>query len=362
MPYIGPRGTPKARIWILVQKPFSSDTGTLFSGGMGHVFEKMLREAGLSYSDCYVTSRCPNTDDAHAFANLEAELNFHQPPLILSLGDVCGWFLPPLREPKSMATSAGQLQKYAGSLLECKSLTYSHYMMPLYGPDRCVADWTERNITTYVDLQKLRDEYEWWKKNGSLKPLPARVMKYQDMDMDELLMYLDRFDGAKVISDDIENPTYNSKLYAPHPGYPLLMGLADSSTFGISFKLFRDKPSENRELWRRLDKLYSNVPVLLGQNFFNYDALFHNMLGFRVRLDHVQDTLIRHHILWPELSHKLQFMTRQYTREPYYKDEGHGWNIKHMDKYRRYNCLDACVTMEIYEAQEEEFNQRSQLR
>jgi hypothetical protein len=55
-------------------------------------------------------------------------------------------------------------------------------------------------------------------------------------------------------------------------------------------------------------------------------------------------------------------MTRQYTREPYYKDEGHGWNIRHMDKYRRYNCLDACVTMEIYEAQEEEFNQRSQLR
>jgi len=41
MPYIGPRGTSKARIWVLVHKPFGSDTGTLFSGGMGHIFEKM---------------------------------------------------------------------------------------------------------------------------------------------------------------------------------------------------------------------------------------------------------------------------------------------------------------------------------
>jgi hypothetical protein len=235
-------------------------------------------------------------------------------------------------------------------------------MIPIYGPERCVADWTERNITTYVDLQKVRDEFKYWQKHGSLKPLPERVMKYQDMDMDELLVYLDRFRNAKILSDDIENPTYRSAKYSPHPGYPLIMGLADSSTFGISFKLFRDKPNENRILWRKLDDLYYNVPILLGQNFFNYDALFHNMLGFRIRLERVQDTLLRHHVLWPELSHKLQFMTRQYTREPYYKDEGHGWTLKHMDKYRRYNCLDACVTKEIYDAQELEFEQRPQLK
>jgi hypothetical protein len=361
VPFISPRGTQKSRIWVIFDKPFGSDKGTLLSGGMGHVFFKMLAEAGISERDCYFTSRRPNTDDSHAYANLDSELAFNAPPIILIVGDAAGWFLPELREPKSMSTSAGQLQKYAGSLLTT-SLSHSHYMIPIYGPERCVADWTERNITTYVDLQKVRDEYEFWKKTGNLKPLPERVLKFQDMEMDELLSYLERFKSAQILSDDIENPTYRSAKYSPHPGYPLLMGLADSATFGISFKLFRDKPSENRELWRRLDDLYYNVPILLGQNFFNYDALFHNMLGFRIRLDHVQDTLLRHHILWPELSHKLQFMTRQYTREPYYKDEGHGWHIKKMDRYRRYNCLDACVTREIYDAQEEEFNLRPQLR
>ena len=84
-------------------------------------------------------------------------------------------------------------------------------------------------------------------------------------------------------------------------------------------------------------------------------------LGFNISLEKVQDTLLRHHILWPELSHKLQFMTRQYTREPYYKDEGHGWSVKYMDRLRRYNCLDVCVTYEIYEAQEQEFKERPHL-
>ena len=361
MPYIAPRGSQKSRIWCVLDKPFGSDKGTLMTGGMGHVFDKMLNEAGINPYSVYFTSRAPNTDDLHAYANLDAELNTFKPPLVIALGEAAGWFLPDLRTAKTVETNAGQLQKYAGSLLQSHTLQYPHYMMPLYGPDRAVADWKERNITVYVDLQKLRDEYEYWQKHNTLRPLPERVMKYQDMEMDELLSYLDRFDNAPIISDDIENPTYKSVRYSPHPGYPLLLGLADSPTFGISFRLFRDKPSENRELWRRLDKLFYNVPTLLGQNFFNYDALFHEMLGFRVRLDHVQDTLIRHHILWPELSHKLQFMTRQYTREPYYKDEGHGWTLKHMDKYRRYNCLDACVTYEIYQAQEQEFKDRSQL-
>jgi hypothetical protein len=101
---------------------------------------------------------------------------------------------------------------------------------------------------------------------------------------------------------------------------------------------------------------------ILGQNFFNYDAYYYDALGFRIRMDVVKDTLHRHHILWPELSHKLQFLTRQYTREPYYKDESSHWTPKQLDRYRRYNCLDACITYEVYLGQEEEFTQRSHLK
>jgi hypothetical protein len=364
MPLIASKGSKNARIWCLFEKPFSSDVekAQLLSGGLGYIYSKMFAESSLDMNLVYFTCRAPDTDHPMGFINLDAELNQYKPPIVLVTEDIAGWFLPELRERNSLiATSAGQMAKYAGSLLSSDKLSYPHYMMPVYSPMRCVQDWQERNITTYVDLQKARDEFEYWKKHGALQPLPARVLKYQDMDLDELLSYLDRFSSAKILSDDIENPTYRSKQYFPHPGYPFLLGLADSPDFGISFKLFRDKPSENRVLWRKLDKLLYEVPVLVGQNFFNYDAMFHEAISFRVRLDRVQDTLVRHHILWPELSHKLQFMNRQYTREPYYKDEGQGWSMKYLDKYRRYNALDACDTMEIYLGQEEEFKQRKHL-
>jgi hypothetical protein len=201
----------------------------------------------------------------------------------------------------------------------------------------------------------------YWKANKQLKPLLSRTLKYDDLELDELLFYLERFRSAKLLSNDIENPVWNSKRYSPHPGYPFLIGLADSKDFGISFKLFRDTPAQNRALFKKLYQVFSEVPIL-GQNFFNYDALFEEACGFRIKLESVQDTLIRHHVLWPELSHKLQFMTRQYTREPYYKDEGHSWSFKYLNRYRRYNALDATVTMEIYEAQEKEFNLKPHLR
>ncbi|SRR6266567_541754 len=363
MPYIKPKGSPNARIWCIFNHPFSSDTekGSLLSGGLGFVYEKMFKEAGLDMNSVYFTSRAPDTDVKDGFVNLDADLNHYKPPIILVAEDIAGWFLPELREKNGISTSPGQMAKYAGSLLSTDKLSYPHYMMPVYSPMRAVQDWQERNITTYVDFQKARDEFEYWKRHGTLQPLPTRVLKFHDMDMDELITYLDRFSNAKILSDDIENPVYSSKQYAPHPGYAFLLGLSDSPDFGISFKLFREKPIENRELWRRLDKLLYEVPILIGQNIFNYDALHHNAIGFRVRLERLQDTLIRHHILWPELSHKLQFLTRQYTREPFYKDEGSHWTMKSLDRYRRYNALDAAVTMEVYLGQEQEFKQKPHL-
>lgn len=362
MALISPRGSRSARIWIILERPFQSDStkGYILSGGMGYVLERMFKEAGLDMGECYCVARRPDLGDSSSFSILENDLNASQPPFVVVLGEAGQHFLPELRS-KDRDRWKGQLAKNAGSLLRSALLQYPHYMMPIYSPDRLVADWTERNVTTYVDLQKLRDEYLHWKQHQALVPLPARTLCYGNLDLQEILTHFERFSRASLLSNDIET-VYPRKgsAYLSHPGYPITIGLADSTDFGISFNLFRDDPRENRILWRALDELLHTVPSL-GQNFFSFDALFYDALGYRIPLERAKDTLLRHHILWPELSHKLQFMTRQYTREPYYKDEGHGWTIKNMDKLRRYNCLDVCVTLEIYQAQEEEFKQRSYL-
>ena len=362
MPFIHNRGDRSSRIWIILERPYSSDEkkGYLLSGGMGFVLERMLKDAGLDINQCYCCSRRPDTSSEHSFSILENDLNASQPPLVLVLGEVGQHFLSELRSKDSDAWK-GQLQKNAGSLLRSPLLQYSHYMMPIYAPDRCVADWIERNVTTYVDLQKLRDEFLYWQKYSILQPLPQRSLVYGNLELSQILQYFEQFSRASLLSVDIET-VYPRKgsAFLQHPGYPITVGIADSKDFGISFNLFRDNVVGNRTLWRALDDVLCNK-ALLGQNFFSFDALFFEMLGYRINLGSVKDTLLRHHILWPELSHKLQFLTRQYTREPYYKDEGHGWSIKNMDRLRRYNCLDVCVTMEVYEAQEEEFKQRPHL-
>jgi len=361
MPFLPSRGTPTAPIWIVTEKPYPSDVprGYLWSGGLASVYDKMLKEAGINSNDVYVITRRPDTESPSSIKIVENDINNYKPPFVILLDEVGGMFLDELKVKGQF--QRGQLQKYAGSFLTSDAFSYIHFTIPLYGPQFCIADWTERNITTYIDLQKLRDELTYYRTNGVLQNLPTRTLKCGDIDFDELLSYIERFKNAKYVSNDIENPIYKTVLYKPHPGYPFLLGLADSPTFGISFELFRKNIVETRRLWRELAEMFNNV-ITIGQNFFNYDAFYENALGFNIDLARCEDTLIRHHILWPELSHKLQFLTRQYTREPYYKDESQHWNLKYLNRYRRYNALDACVTYEVWQGQEEEFKLRPQLR
>jgi hypothetical protein len=67
--------------------------------------------------------------------------------------------------------------------------------------------------------------------------------------------------------------------------------------------------------------------------------------------------MVAHHVLWPELPHKLEFLAMQYTREPYYKDEGRKWRPSEgKAKLMRYNCKDATVTYEVFLKELEELN------
>jgi len=367
MPIIHPKGSTNARIWVIAETPFSTDVkrGFMFSGGAGHVFDNMLKDAGIS--DYYIMARRPDTDKPDYALDLGTVIARHRPPFILALGAAAQFLTKECAVPKGKdgvekGTYKTPLSKYVGSLLTSNRVIYDNYCMPLFGVEVYLQDWAERQITTAFDLQKLRDEHAYWQKHGNLRPLPFRQLVYSDMSLGELLSYFDRFRKAPLISVDIETcyPKSDSEFY-PHPGYPITIGIADSPSFGISFNLFRECKYETRILWKELDVLLSSVPNL-GQNYFNFDTHFLEMLGYRINKKRIQDTLVRHHILWPELPHKLQFQTRQYTREIYYKDDGHHWSLKDMNKLRRYNALDVTVTYEIYLQQEEEFAVRSHLK
>jgi hypothetical protein len=113
-----------------------------------------------------------------------------------------------------------------------------------------------------------------------------------------------------------------------------------------------------------LNEILKRCPQI-GQNYISFDCTWEEWAGFSPDLrlfdSQVSDTLLLHHLLWPELPHKLQFITMQYTREPYYKDEGRKWKPRDgIERLLRYNGLDACTTYEAMICMEEELASRCQ--
>ena len=63
----------------------------------------------------------------------------------------------------------------------------------------------------------------------------------------------------------------------------------------------------------------------------------------------IEDTMIAHKILLPDFPKGLDFMTAEYTEEPYYKDEGKKWAMKgNINQFWEYNAKDAMVTLEVW--------------
>lgn len=366
MPYIHNRGNPSSDVWVVVNRPLPTDVDRkyIFSGGLGYVWHKMMAEAGFNDDDYHVTCYFPDTSNTNAARNLDAVINQYQPKIILALDAVgtkmCQELVPKRRTKNYNAEQDSEVHKYCGSLLTSPSFKYPHYVMPLIGPG-LISQMYKLRDQVILDLAKAKHEVEYAKSNGCMQPLPIRNLVTRYSCFDELLFIIDNMAQHQKVSNDIETyyPKKDSKYYGQTAGVPAIISLATSKDYSISFDLFRETVPETRELWRHLDSLFRNTTTI-GQNFFNFDLFFYEALGFA--FNKIDDTLIRHHVLWPELPHSLGYMTRQYTREPYYKDEGQEVNRKDENSWKRYNAMDSAITFEVWEGQESEFADRPHLR
>jgi hypothetical protein len=354
-------------IWVLLDAPYDNDAldGVVLSGGYGYNFKKIWKLGGLDINrDTYIRSLRPclgaTYDTANIHSQLLAELDRYRPTFIVPLSDgILNYLVPETTQAKKKNSS---LMKWAGSLLKSKYLSYPHYIIGSHPPDWVTRNWTYNEIQAFIDFGHVKEEFDFWKRNDFVQPPTRRNLlvkpKYAD-----LICYLYECLRLQLVSVDIETirPGINNSYYGINCGYPYIIALAKSATEAMSFSLWDYDENQCCQIWRLLNEILTKVPQI-GQNYYLFDSHYLEALGFSLCLKRCVDTLIRHHVLWPSLKHALHFQTRQYTREPYYKDEGKNFNVRFKDKFMIYNAKDAAVTYEIYERQEEEFNERPWLR
>ena len=369
---IMPSGSTQSRIMIVVDCPSFYDVqkGAYLSGSGGMEFGKMLRDAGLNLSDCFVTSvvrrQIPGCEIESVVAMaknqitpmhreyksrmvlepfivgahmLEKEIDLVKPRVIIALGNGALFAL----------TGQWGLNKWRGSELRYTSPSgHECIVLPTRDGGYINAVWKERNIVvqdlrrarTAADRESLLPQRQF---DFIIRPSFTTVVSRLNK-----LLALAAQDTLKL-AVDIET----------RGGHIACTGIAWSKTEALcipqmvsgnqNYWLVEEETFITHLLYRLLT--HPNVQII-GQNFL-YDAqYFFRHFHFIPRL--VRDTMITQHALFNSLPKGLDFLSSMWCEEHvYWKDESKNWDPKiGEDQLWTYNCKDCVITFEVDENQQ----------
>lgn len=365
---VPPSGPIPARIMICGEAPGADEEirGEPFVGVSGQELNRMLGEAGILRSECFVTNVCrirPPKNDITSFIAmkknqitskhikvngkyvlppiveglelLRKEIQAVQPRVILALGNTALWAL----------TAQWGITKWRGSSLPLLSdYGFPSTVIPSYHPAAILRQWDWRAIGV-GDLRRLRQTRD----SGpvSRPGWNFRIRPSYDQAVAVLQSIREHLDNRTLrrISFDIET----------RAGHIACAGLSWSLVDAICIPLmcverrvgFWTMDQESDLVWRIYIILtHPNVEVV-GQNIL-YDSQYtYRHWHFVPRV--TQDTMIGQHAIFSALPKGLAFLASMYCKYyVYWKDEGKDW-AKNMgeDQLWNYNCQDCVYTDEV---------------
>lgn len=362
-------GPVDARIMIVGEAPGADEeiAGTPFVGSSGNELTKMLHEAGINRSDCYLTNVCkyrppenkienffldkaltkPNELILEGVKELYEEIAKVQPKLIIAFGGTSLWAL----QKGKIRAAKGFITKFRGSMLTTSPVgepSGEILLLATFHPAFILRAWENRSIAVH-DLKRAKaalDAGAWPEDRSKIQIRPSF-----EQAMDVLGTLTGKADGCSP-----DQPLRLASDLETRLGYIACHGIAWSDREAISIPTLCVERAEGYysldqevALWERERKLLTHPNVeVVGQNYL-YDAqYFARRKGYVPRLR--GDTMFQQNVAFPGMPKGLDFLSSMYCRHHvYWKDEGKEWDPKKHseDQYWLYNGKDATKTWEI---------------
>lgn len=372
---IRPSGPAPARIMIVGEAPGDEEIrqGEPFVGASGRELSKMLSEAGIMRSQCFITNvvriKPPGSDigsfvalekkhvtPQHALIRdkmclppvwegismLEREIEMVRPHVIIALGNLAMWAL----------TGKWAVGTWRASTMLCDlalSLDYKPKVIPTFSPNSIYRNWSWRQIMV-ADLRRCArashtrelapTDYKF-----IIRPSYSTALQY----LTSLQAMVNK--APTTLSVDIET----------RAGHIACIGIAWNRKEAICIPLMSAKGIGN-SYWSEPEEVviqyllyqlltHKNAEVI-GQNF-SYDAqYFLRHMHYVPRL--VRDTMISQHVCFSQMEKSLAFLSSMYCENHlYWKDDGKTWDEKTgEDQLWVYNCDDCVRTFEVDEVEQ----------
>lgn len=313
-----------------------------FVGSAGRLLDSMLAATRLRRDDIYITNLVkvqPPGNDLDRLGELglsvadyvpllKEELERIQPNLIVSLGGPSTEHL----------TGRKGITKWRGSVLPC-TLVPGLKVMPTLHPAYVLRDFSMHPVVL-KDLEKAKRESAQRALEAPQLTLTTQPTLFAVME------YIDRCAASGAFSYDIE--TLGPRIRC--------LGLSCSPESALCIPLkhgMRNHWTENEEqtVWLALKQLFQTPGVVkVAQNAVFDLSYLVPFVGFPV--PPLFDTMLAHHLLYPELPHDLDFLASIYTPLNYY---GIGAVMRATDEDTHiYNMKDCLATYMTWQALSQE--------
>ena len=368
-----PSGPCPADIMIVGEAPGAEEErlGRPFVGTSGQELDRMLHEAGLLRSECFVTNVCrvrpahniveysPKTPNGfvartknppktghwtklgalwvtkevvEGAALLQKEIDLCQPKVIIALGNL------------SLCLLSGKwgISDWRGSSLPCL-MKPDTIVLPTYHPAAILRQWSWR---AYVisDLRRVQGLCT----NGLVVP------RYNFITRPHLPQVLE---VCHKLLELLKEPTHLSCDIETRAGHIACIGIAWSHLDAICIPLMCEERKEG--YWSEEEEFvvvkalrevlcHPNARIS-GQNFIYDTQYFWRWLKFIPNLGF--DTMLGHHVCWPGTDKDLATLASLYCEQyVFWKHDGKEWRAKQDENQLwRYNCEDGVRTWEISE-------------